>query len=125
MFGALEDCDGALAGAGEFEFSIWVQAKVGFDPGTLLSAHGDRFFPIQLSDGESIGLVERAVYRVRTGGTLSISVFVTEWDVLGADSRMDDALEIFHLPFGDYEPNRYTIVVGGPGCKVQVVVDVF
>lgn len=122
-FTALDDCDGFGAGAGEFQFSVWVLAGPGYTLGDRLLLRGDAIDSIQLSDGESYSVGVDQNYQIVTGGYLSVTLIATEWDVLySPDSRMDNADATIHVP--QEETGPHTIVLGEPGCKVQLEVSI-
>jgi len=112
------DCDGAFAGAGEFEFHASVEGKE-------LAAGGSRSDPVKLSDGQSIPLMARAdgrEYRINTGQSFTITFEATEWDVLSADSDMDHASQGIGLTadsLGDF-----AIQLGPPGCRVRLNLEI-
>ncbi len=122
-FRAINDCDGGLAGAGEFEFSVWVLAGPGYTFGDKLLARGDAINSIKLSDGESYSVGVDHNYQIVTGGYLSVTLFATEWDVLySPDSRMDDEDSTIHIPQAETGPQ--TIVIGETGCKAQLEISI-
>ena len=123
-FRAIDDCDGGLAGAGEFQFAVWVLAGPGFNPfDDRLLQRGSAVESIQLSDGESHSLNVDQNYQIVNGGHLQVTLVVTEWDVLfSPDSRMDERFETIAVPQG--EPGPHTIVVGESGCKVQLELNI-
>ena len=86
--------------------------------GEQLAARGSRSAPLLLSDGEALNLLDTAQYRVSAGKSFTISLEVTEWDVLSADSDMDharDSISLTAYNFGDF-----AIEVGAPGCSVRL-----
>jgi len=117
-FTAIEDCDGGLAGEGEFEFDVFVVfVQQGFEASSrLLRRSAD------LSDGESYAVHVTEYYQIPTNAKLTIMISVTESDVFSADSRMDGRLgTISVLPD---ETGPFTIVVGESGCKVRLEISV-
>ena len=114
-----EDCDGALAGAGEFEFHVWVQGK-------QLTARGSRSDPAKLNDGQSILLwpqsADMGEFRINIGYSFTITFETTEWDVLSADSDMDHARASIVLTADDL--GDFAIQLGPPGCSVRLNLEI-
>lgn len=115
-FVALQDCDGAFAGAGEFEFRVRVQ-------GDEIAVHGSQSYPVLLSDGEAFDLYPTFLEDARTarigiGKSYTISLEVTEWDVFSADSDMDHASDSITLTA--YNKGDFALQVGAPGCSVRL-----
>jgi hypothetical protein len=125
-FRAIEDCDGGLAGAGEFSIEVWVLPGPGFNPfDQLLVSRGSAVESIQLSDGEAYSLNVDKNYQIVNGGNLQVTLVATEWDVpFSPDDRMDDEFRTIAIPAG--ETGSHTIVIGtsGSGCKVQLELNV-
>lgn len=113
---ALQDCDGAFAGAGEFEFRVTVQ-------GDRIAAHGSQSYPVLLNDGEAFDLYPKFLDDARTarigiGKSYTISLEVTEWDFLFADSDMDHASDSITLTASN--KGDFALQVGAPGCSVRL-----